>query len=384
MKATRTTCSAPRRSLTLNPRASQTALFAFIVPTLNIPIKIPVAVRTAADYGLRFTVSRHHPVTPLAGANLTFWGFPAEASHDAERFPKGAPGEPSGLPGFANTSCLGDAVPSSIPVHPLTDNPTTCTGQPLITTLEVQTYQDPEHLSEAKPNIQRRPAAIWRSLTRSSTQARPQTKPIHPRAQHRVERSPVPRLRRLSLGDQIGDRHPSAEGFTINPDAADGQTACTDAQANFGSEGPAECPNSSKIGTFQIETQALNGPLEGAVYIGEPKPGNQYRLFLIASGFGINAKLVGSFKPDPDTGQLTAYFENLPQAPFEDFQLHLFSSERGLMATPISLHDLHDRTPTSTLGTRRLPNSNRARSSVSNPVPTAPSARAKSVPSTRP
>ena len=55
---------------------------------------------------------------------------------------------------------------------------------------------------------------------------------------------------------------------------------------------------------------------------------------MIASGFGINAKLVGSFKPDPQTGQLTAYFEDLPQVPFDDFQLHLFASDRGLMATP--------------------------------------------------
>ena len=41
-------------------------------------------------------------------------------------------------------------------------------------------------------------------------------------------------------------------GFTINPDAADGQSDCTDAQANFGSEGPAECPDNAKIGTFAI------------------------------------------------------------------------------------------------------------------------------------
>ena len=34
------------------------------------------------------------------------------------------------------------------------------------------------------------------------------------------------------------------------------------------------------------------------------------------------------------TGQVTAYFEDLPQAPFDDFQLHLFASDRGLMATP--------------------------------------------------
>ena len=89
-------------------------------------------------------------------------------------------------------------------------------------------------------------------------------------------------------------------GLTINPDAADGQSACTDEQANFGSEGPAECPDNAKIGTFQISSPVLSGPLEGSVYIGEPKPGKQYRLFLTASGFGMNVKLIGSFKPNPE------------------------------------------------------------------------------------
>ena len=126
------------------------------------------------------------------------------------------------------------------------------------------------------------------------------------------------------------------EGFTINPDAADGQTECTEAEAKFNSEGPANCPDTSKIGTFSIGTPALPERLEGSVYIGEPKPGDQYRLFLTSSGFGINSKLVGSVRPNPVTGQLTAVFPNLPQAPFEDFQLHLFSGERALMATPIS------------------------------------------------
>ena len=39
---------------------------------------------------------------------------------------------------------------------------------------------------------------------------------------------------------------------------------------------------------------------------------------------------------------MTAYFEDLPQVPFDDFQLHLFASDRGLMATPTALHHLHD------------------------------------------
>ena len=126
----------------LVPQGDETALFAFIVPSLHIPINIPVAVRTEGDYGLRFTVQDISQSTPLAAADLTFWGFPADSSHDLQRFPKGAPGSPSDCPGLTDASCLGSPVPASIPVHPLTDNPTTCAG-PLTTSLTVQTYQDP-------------------------------------------------------------------------------------------------------------------------------------------------------------------------------------------------------------------------------------------------
>ena len=115
----------------LEPQAAETALFAFIVPTLDIPINIPVAVRTGPS---PTTVSASPcqditQVTPLAGANLTFWGFPAESSHDAQRFPKGIPGEPANCPGLADTELPRKADRRrAFPCSPLTDNPTTCTG----------------------------------------------------------------------------------------------------------------------------------------------------------------------------------------------------------------------------------------------------------------
>ena len=58
------------------PGAEETARFSFIVPILDIPIAIPVTVRTGSDYGLRFTVSDITQLTPLASAHLTFWGIP--------------------------------------------------------------------------------------------------------------------------------------------------------------------------------------------------------------------------------------------------------------------------------------------------------------------
>ena len=76
----------------------------------NIPIAIPVAVRTATDYGLRFTVSGITQLTPLAEVDLTFWGFPAGRSHNAERFPKGiARRTRPAAPAWPTPSCIADA-----------------------------------------------------------------------------------------------------------------------------------------------------------------------------------------------------------------------------------------------------------------------------------
>jgi hypothetical protein len=318
----------------LVPEPDQTALFEFIVPTLDIPIAIPVTLRTDTDYGLRFKVSDITQLTPLARVEFTIWGFPAEASHNTERFPKGTPGNPPGCPGLTNTSCLHEETRSSLPVSPLTDNPTTCAGKPLITTLEVQTYQDPEHFSHAEssyPPIEGCEREVFKPLLQASPTSSEADSPsgldLEMSAQQFENFAASP----SEIKSVIVTLPP---GLTINPDAADGQSECTNAQANFASEGPAECPDNAKIGTVAIGSPTLNGPLLGSVYIGQPEPNNQYRLFLVVSGFGMNIKLVGSFKPNPESGQITAYFENLPQLPFEVFQLHLFAGERALMATP--------------------------------------------------
>jgi hypothetical protein len=312
----------------------ETSLFSFIVPTLNIPVKIPVAVRTADDFGLRFTVAGLTQLAPLSGADVTFWGFPAEAGHDAQRFGKGAPGEPAGCPGVADTSCVGAPIPAAITVHPLINNPSQCTGQESTARIAVRTYQDPEQISESTATY---PATtgcysmtfdpvLFANLTTNQADT--------PSGLDLRMKAPQP----LGFASTPSSIHAATltlpEGLTINPDAADGQRACTDADAHFGTEAPADCPDNAKIGTFAIHTPALDGPLPGAIYIAEPKPGDQYRLFLVVDGFGIHAKFIGSFRPDPVTGQVTAAFENLPETPFEEFEIHLFASDRGLLATP--------------------------------------------------
>ena len=316
------------------PQEGETARFSLIVPTLNIPIAIPVAVRTGGDYGLRFTVTEISQLTPLSKVDMTFWGMPGHESHDIQRFAKGSPGNAAGCPGLATPSCIEKGSSVSIPVKPLIDYPTTCTGEPLITELQVRSYQDLAGVSRATseyPPVTGCEHEVFNpvlsaSLTTGETDSAsglnlgfkvPQTLGVTPSpSQLRAVHVTLP------------------PGLTINPDAADGQSACTDAEANFGSEAAANCPDNSKVGTVTIGTPALDGPLIGSLYIGEPKPGDQYRIFMIVDGFGLHSKLVGSFQPDPQTGQVTGFFENLPQVPFEEFDLHLFASDRGLMATP--------------------------------------------------
>ena len=318
----------------VDPGQDVTVMFSFTAPVVNLPVTMPVAMRTGSDYGMRFTVSGISQLIPLAGADVIFWGFPLDESHDEQRFAKGSPGSPAGCPGLADTSCIVKGTQPSMPNRPLTQNPSHCTGTPLTATLTIHTYQDPGNPTQEQSSY---PDTI---------ECEVQTFNPVLRVDLTTEESDAPSGLDLELeapqffgfaASPSVIRHATVvlpPGLSINPDAADGQTSCVESQAGFGTELAGDCPDSSKIGTFSIESPALEGPLPGALYFGEPKPGDQYRIFMFADGFGIHAKLVGSVQPDPVTGQLTVRFTDLPQAPFAQFNVHLFASDRGLLATP--------------------------------------------------
>jgi hypothetical protein len=320
----------------MEPReGEETALFSFVVPTVDIPVYMPVEVRTATDYGLRFRVSGITQEIPVSFVHFTLWGFPAESGHDEERFGLGKSGSPPGCPGQSSTADC-ELVPrrAGINVHPLTDNPTVCTGEPLPVMLEVRTYQDPEHLSHAESDY---PATtgceneefdpVFQAALTSQEADSASGLDLQFKAPQFLGYANAPSsIRSASLV--------LPKGISINPDAADGQTYCPDALANFGTEKPAECPDNAKIGTYNVRTPALEKPLVGALYFGEPKPGNQYRVIMVADGSGIHSKLVAKIFPDLETGQLSMVLPDLPQVPFEEFNLHAFASQRGLVASP--------------------------------------------------
>src|SRR5262249_313793 len=76
-------------------------------------------------------------------------------------------------------------------------------------------------------------------------------------------------------------------GMRIRPWAANGLQACTDDPFAAGTHHAITCPDASKVGTAEIDTPVLPGnptttpaKLTGAVYLGQPQPGNPYRLFV--------------------------------------------------------------------------------------------------------
>jgi hypothetical protein len=134
------------------------------------------------------------------------------------------------------------------------------------------------------------------------------------------------------------------EGMTLNPSAAHGLEACTDAQIGLGTDDPIGCPAGSQIGAVTVDAPGIpNGALAGGVYVGtqeseDPESGREYRVFLAAQAptYGVGVRLEGNVKADRTTGRLTAAFAEDPQVPFEDFIVQFDGGPRAPLANPLS------------------------------------------------
>jgi hypothetical protein len=134
------------------------------------------------------------------------------------------------------------------------------------------------------------------------------------------------------------------EGMTVNPSQAEGLGACSPAQyaqeATDSNPGQG-CPESSKIGSVDVTTPLLDEEAHGAVYVATPYDNpfdSLLAVYMVARipDRGILVKQAGEIKLNPDTGQLVTTFDDLPQIPFESFQLHFFGGNRAPLVMPSS------------------------------------------------
>jgi hypothetical protein len=132
------------------------------------------------------------------------------------------------------------------------------------------------------------------------------------------------------------------QGMGLNPSAASGLQACTDAQFGKGTRNPVACPAGSKIGTVAIDTPPLpDGTLTGDVFLGtqqsrDPASGNEYRIFIDAESAsrGLSIRLLGNVSANPQTGQLTAEVHEAPQLPFDSVRVTLDAGKGTLTSPP--------------------------------------------------
>ena len=125
-------------------------------------------------------------LTPLAEApDLTIWGFPAERSPRRRALPERLARRTRRLPGRRRHGLHRRRRPRRrFPVHPLTDNPTICTGEPLADQLDVADLPGPAATRRTRrrsyPPIDRLRERDLQAA--SSTRRRRPTRPTRPPA----------------------------------------------------------------------------------------------------------------------------------------------------------------------------------------------------------
>jgi len=127
------------------------------------------------------------------------------------------------------------------------------------------------------------------------------------------------------------------EGALVSPVGANGFDGCSPAQIGLGTTAEPTCPDASKIGSATITTPLLSHPLTGSAYLATPNDnpfGSALAIYLVADGPGLIVKLPWEVQEDPDTGQLTAISDDLPQLPLSNLHLELSGGPHAWMTLP--------------------------------------------------
>jgi hypothetical protein len=256
---------------------------------------------------------------PLAGSVLTFWGVPADPSHDADRGGFGPP------------------LPADSPRKPFLTYPANCGSGSLSAGVDVNSWEAPNTHLTATAELPA-PTGCDSLSVNPGLNVAPSTSQADAPSGYSVTTTVpqnndpdalgTPALRTVQV--MLPD------GVALAPPAADGLALCSETQFGATSDDPATCPDAAKIGKVSISSPLQPKPLSGALYFGAPAAGQPFRIFMVASGPGTLIKLVGTVAPDPSTGRLITVFDNLPQLPFSELTLTFFGGPRAVLANPQS------------------------------------------------
>jgi hypothetical protein len=309
-----------------------------------LQISLVASLRSDEDYGITAESPNTSPIRPLYGAFLTLWGAPADSGHDELRCEFVATKQGCGPSTAGNTAFITQPTDCVLqaeqpPLAKLSFDTWLTVGE-----FERQQFPIPpvsgcEHLAfsadftfEPNATSSDSPTAFEARL---STPSNGLTEP---------GKLTTPEIKKIVIE--------LPKGVVLNPSAADGLGACSEAQiglkgVNFPApnrirfnQAPSQCPDSSKVGSGEVKTALLEDPLHGALFLAAQGNGNPFgslfALYLVIEDprNGIVIKLPGEVTIDGQTGQMTVGFEDLPQLPFTPLRLDLKGGSRSLLATP--------------------------------------------------
>ena len=317
------------------------AQLAFNVPSAGFDLLVHLngGVDPAGNYALTAEVNDLIQYGAVSGVGIDLWGDPTDPSHDRRRARCAADGE-------VILSCPVPRVDT-----PFLTMPSACSG-PLTTEIKVDSYDDPGNFITGSSQT-KDPAGNPVGVTGCdaldfdpSIDLQPTTAEADSSSGLDVNLSLPQPQSQSSLAEATLKKAVVTlpEGMALNPSAADGLAGCDESQIGLASESPIRfdatdpsCPDGSKIGSAEITTPLLDQPIEGALYLADPDDNPFHSLlagYIVAQGQGVTLKLAGRFDRDPQTGQITATFDNNPQLPFSDLNLHFKGGDRGVLVTP--------------------------------------------------
>lgn len=317
--------------LAFNAVVVQAHIFAALDPAQNYAIK-------------SVTPNVNNTLRPVRAVEATLWGVPGDPAHDRFRF------NSEGVPGASFDA----------PIHPFYTNPADCGFDNGGHRIQVESYTNPGPLTAAQeypdpmnvsgcddPRFRFEPDIVLQPTSRAA--GAPTGLDVHlevPQRSDEVENA-------SDLYAQSGKLAAIAtpplkkavvtfpEGMTINPSAAQGLASCAPDQVKLGTNEPVTCPDASQYGTLTLHTPILpeNVPMKGFVYIAKQNDNpfhNFLSLYLVIEepDRGILVKIPGRLDLDPNTGQITTSFDELPQFPVSDMQMTLKGGVRAGLVQP--------------------------------------------------
>lgn len=298
---------------------------------LGVPVTVELGLSRTAPYHGVAKLSNTLQVLPFYSSQLTLWGTPADSRHDDEREGEHLSGE-----------------------RPFLTLPGSCTG-PLQSVLQAISWQDSffeqtieSHGDAGEPLGMQDCSALDFAPTLS---AQPTNHSAESPTGIDVDVDITDPGLTSGAGRAASDIQKAVvelpEGMTANPSVAEGLGTCSeeDLEEETLDSAPGEgCPQSSKVGTVEVESPVLKGVLlKGQLFIATQNANpfhSLLALYLVVKdpGLGILVKLPAKIEPDPRTGRLVTTFGlhpfELPQVPLSHVHFHFREGARSPLITP--------------------------------------------------